>query len=142
MKKRLSCGQLLEGVQNIRLQSCNIGELFSKMLPLWSPKLRQLTLICVSAHPRFSDPPHRPMQISDFRQSYEKLEKVSFSTVWGLTNTYVKVFLMRNPKLKKIEIIICEEIDDNIMQLIATHTPQVEALDIQFPKPINACSAK
>lgn len=115
---------VLEGLQKLTSRNCYLGELFCKMLPDWSPELRQLefnkTLIKNA---------RECAQFDGMLQSYGNLVQMKFFDVNDLTKNFVKALLKRNPQLKKIEIVMCRGIEGCIIESIATHTPQIEALE-------------
>lgn len=110
-------------LDNLQEFACvGASELLLKMLPLWSPELRELQL--------FSVPELNNKDIWRF-DGLNNLTSIFFRAIHDLTNDDVKALLKCNPQLEQIRIHNCKNVDyRSILQVIAKHAPGVKKLTI------------
>lgn len=112
---------LLEGLQEFAYVGAS--EFLLKMLPLWSPELRELKL--------FSVPQHNYKEDIWRFDGLKNLVSLHFRGIHDLENDDVKEILKSNPQLERIRIHNCANVDySSILQVIAQHAPEVRKLTI------------
>lgn len=126
---------LFECLQKLTFHYCRCAQLLLRMLSLWSPALRQLKFISI-------DPLEDGEVASLLRglhQSFPQLEKISFIHVDFRIDDIDKM-LVCNPQLKEIELGDCSysSTGNTILQSIAEHVPQIEALRMRLDFPESA----
>lgn len=112
---------LLEGLQEFAYVGAS--ELLLKMLPLWSPELRELKLFSV---------PELNSKENYWRfNGLKNLASIHFRGIHDLNNDDVEEILKSNPQLERIRIHNCANVDYcSILQVIAKHAPEVKSLTI------------
>lgn len=117
---------LLSGLQTLKLTWMDWCDFFWKMLPTWSPELRDLE---IKMQFRKNNPV--PVMTPLLKQSFTKLQSISFQGVHYTRFTNIEVFLKSNPQIKRIKFISCYRLDDSIFQYLAKHVPGIESICIQ-----------
>lgn len=111
---------LLENLQEFAYVGAS--EMLLKMLPLWSPELRELHL--------YSVPELNNKDLWRF-DGLNNLTSICFRGIHDLTNDYFQALLKCNPQLELIRIHNCKNVDYRcILQVIAKHAPGVKELTI------------
>lgn len=87
---------VLERLQKLEFTRCQLGKVFSKKLPLWSPELRELEFSFCTLSKK-----------DGIRQRFPKLESIGFRLIWDVKNSDMAEFLHQNPQLKQIAIYHC-----------------------------------
>lgn len=113
-------------LRKLQLHESKFSNFFARMLSLWTPELRALHLTCNT-----DQRDTMVMRVDDIlRQTFLNLLMVTFGLLRNLNNIDIEEFLKRNPQLKKIGLLNCRNVDGRIFQSIATHAPEVEAIQI------------
>lgn len=114
---------LLTGLRILTTRETDISGTFLRMLPLWSPELKELKL-----------EKSQTLFPSGFNQNFPKLESVSFLHMKFVKFANIEEMLKNNPQLKRIEISGTQNIDkdDIIIRLIAQHSLQAEEITIKL----------
>lgn len=105
-------------LETLTLRQCRFSDSFLNVLPIWAPELRDLRFLHINKQIRFYG----------LRETYRKLTKLTFVNVDYVNNEDFDGFLMLTPRLKQIEMLSCRNIDDEILQSIVVHVPQIEAV--------------
>lgn len=129
---------VLANLQKLTLREGSFSHLFLNMLPLWAPKLRELKFIRMCGQSATDE----VIRFDGLQQSYPKLRMLSFSNVDYVRNKDIDGFLIRNSHLKKIELVVCRNVDDHILQSIAEHVPQLETIRFDQCCPNNDCNVQ
>lgn len=108
---------VLASLQKLTVREVRFGPLLLSMLPLWAPELRVLKYIRMCGQ----GPTDELIRFDNLQQSYPKLTMLTFFNVDYVRNKNIDGFLMRNPNLKQIELVVYRNIDDHILQSIAKH---------------------
>lgn len=121
---------VFEHLQKLSLNYCRCSDLLLQMLPLWSPVLRQLEFIGIEP---LKD---RSTGFKGLFKPFRQLEKIAFFYVDVLTNSDVEKLLKCNSEIKKIDLVGCPRLNDNVIQSIAEYVPHIEGLRllVDFPK--------
>lgn len=130
-RNEASMRPLLLHLQKLIIIECKYSKLFEQMLSTWSPELCELHFYHDVVHPRHGNLFSIEMQIEDIlRTSFRKLTLISFRSIYGEKSYDLDQFLKLNPQLQRIGLVDCPNIHGNIFKSIATHVPDIEAIEI------------
>lgn len=129
---------LFRHLQKLSLRDCQYSKLFGRMIPAWSPELRELHFSYESERVREKDGCAQKMPFDDILQRlFPNLTSISFRQIFNLKSTDLDEFLKQNPQLKYFGLIDCQNVDGRIFQLIAKHVPTIETIQIDTVKNVN-----
>lgn len=116
-------------LRSLTLHECKFSNFFARMLSLRTPGLRALHFACrANKSDRYSI---IEFQMEDIlRQTFLNLLSITLRLLPNVNNIDIEEFLKRNPQLKKIGLLNCRNVDGGIFQSIATHAPEIEAIQI------------
>lgn len=124
---------LLRHLCKLEFYKCAFSEHFMKMLPKWSPNMKELIVADFEDH---------DLSSKGFFQNFPKLEKIELINGSNVQNADIEGIISHNPQLKKIKLILCPNLDDRIFQSIAEHLPRIEKLHIRHVQPTDGTNAK
>lgn len=118
---------LQKRLNKLILKSCKIGNAFLEMLPLCSPELQELKL---SLRPQWNGIFERKLlRFDGLYQPFTKLIKISLIDIANLENNDIEEILKHNPQVKEIAIRRCSKLNHQIFRSIANHTPSIACLE-------------
>lgn len=142
-RNEASMRPLLLHLQKLIIVECKYSKLFQQMLSTWSPELRELYFVHDVVHPKHGNMFSIEMQFDDIlRTSFQKLTLISFRSIFGKKAYDIDEFLKLNPQLQKIGLVNCPNIHGNIFKSIATHVPNIEAIEIDRVNTLNDSTLK
>lgn len=118
----LLLGPFLPRLRKLTFDNSRLSEWLIKMLPKWSPELRELTFHSVqkrSGGEQFG--------FFDSKPQFEKLEKISFKYSSQIAYKDVKHFIKWNPQLKWFDFI-----GNYILKFIDEHAPQIASIEYEI----------
>lgn len=114
---------LLLHLRTLKLNRLKYSELLGRSLSLWAPELRALHIECASWVSTEID--------HILVQPFRRLETFSFSGTSDMKSNRLEEFFKLNPPVKKVGLSLeCPNVDGRIVQSIASHVADIEALEI------------
>lgn len=115
----------LANLRTFSMIECTVAKSFVKLLPKWSPKLRELRIVDSNRIKNIGTPNEgQPIPLT-----YDKLETLYMERITDVVYVdLVEDVLKSSPLLKKIEVVTCQNKGNRICSSIVKYAPQIENL--------------